>query len=131
MLLISCFTWAIIGVFWKPFRNFFHENYSFFDVSFIVAYFSQQFLLILLLEIRPDKTILWVSVFALIVVTTASLQKLAMDSRDRKLKELSEIKNYIMKEMDGYIENLINRNEELTEDNTRLFAYLKERLKKK
>src|SRR3989344_473780 len=81
--------WIISGFLWKFARDFFHDNYSFFDVSFLVAYFVEQISLIVLLTFYPEMITFWVSIFALLVVTTSSLQKLSMDSRDRKLFELN------------------------------------------
>ena len=42
-LILILSIWIIIGALWKFVRDFFHNNYSFFDVSFIMAYFIEQF----------------------------------------------------------------------------------------
>lgn len=89
VLLIILIAILISAMLWKSIRNFFHENYSYFDFFFIVMYFTEQLSLIILLVIKPEYTTFWVSVFALIVITTASIQKLGMDSRDRKIRELN------------------------------------------
>lgn len=87
ILIISI--WIIIGFLWRFIRNFFHNNYSYFDLSFIIVYFVEQFTLIVLLIVKPEYTSFLVSAFALLVVTTASIQKLAMDSKDKKVRELN------------------------------------------
>ncbi len=122
--------WIITGMLWKFIRDFFHNNYSFFDASFVVAYFVEQFVLILLLEYIPSRIVLWVSLFALIVVTTASLQKLAMDSRDRKLREFFAISKYLLEETGNYNLELINENEKLKTMQQKLTNYISNKLKK-
>ena len=116
VLLLSI--WIIIAMLWKFMKNYFHSNYSFFDVSFIIAYFIQQFILILLLELKPNNAVLWVGLFALIVVTTASLQKLTMDSRDRELRDLQTLERHLKEQTESF-------NYELIEENDKLKAHLK------
>ena len=122
--------WIIIAMLWRFIRGFFHNNYSFFDIFFMVVYFAEQFVLILLLEYIPNKVVLWVSLFALIVVTTASLQKLRMDSRDKKLRELNAISENLLKETKEYNLELINENEELKNMQRELTDYISRKSKK-
>ena len=86
LIIINC--WWLIGLCWSRIGLFFHNNYSYFEVSFIVAYFVEQLILIVLLIIKPAYTTFWVGVFSLIVITTAALEKTSMDSRDKKLRKL-------------------------------------------
>ena len=116
--------WIIIGAIWKFVRDFFHNNYSFFDVSFIMAYFIEQFILILLLEFKPLNIVLWVSLFALIVVSTASLQKLTADSRDRELRDLYTIERHIKEETEDFNYSLLEENEALKKQIKNLTNYL-------
>lgn len=81
--------WVILGAYWSVCREFFHTKYSFFDFSFIVLYFVEQLILIVLSYRYPAYMAFWLSSFALIVVTTVSLQKLLMDSKDRQASYLS------------------------------------------
>lgn len=120
----------IIGILWRYIRDFFHNNYSFFDVSFIIVYFVEQFILILLLEYIPNKIVLWVSLFALIVVTTSALQKLTMDSRDKELRKLYAISEHLFKDIRNYNLNLIKENEELKNMQQKLTNYMSRKLKK-
>ena len=46
--------WIMIGALWQLIRRFFHKNYSYFDTSFIVAYFLEQFMLIFLFFKYPE-----------------------------------------------------------------------------
>ncbi len=73
---------------------------------------------------------MWVSLFALIVITTASLQKLTMDSRDRELRELYAISGHLLKETRDYNFDLINENEELKNIQQKLTNYMSRKLKK-
>ncbi len=131
VLILSIY--LIIGMLWKFIQRFFHNNYSFFDVSFIIGYFLEQFTLILLLEYQPNKIAIWVSLFALIVVTTASLQKLTMDSKDRKVRELYAIANHLKEETEELNEELLKENQELKNAQRNIINYFEkkiERLKK-
>lgn len=118
------FIWVEIGMLWGFFRKYFHSTYSFFDVSFIIAYFVQQFILIMLLEIKPNNAVLWVGLFALIVVTTASLQKLTMDSRDRELGKLLVVEKQIKEENEEFSLSLLEENEELKNQVKNLTNYI-------
>lgn len=93
IIIISIFC-LILAMLWKVLRNFFHNNYSFFDFIFIMAYFVEQLALIILLVLEPERTTFWVSAFALLVITTASIQKFSMDSKDKKIRELNIILKY-------------------------------------
>ena len=123
--------WIIAGFMWKFLRDFFHDNYSFFDVSFLVAYFAEQVSLIVLLAVYPEHITFWVSIFALLVVSTSSLQKLSMDSRDRKLWELNAIQTSTIGKRDELIDELISENEELEQYNEELSNYIRKKLQKK
>jgi len=112
LIIISIFS-LILAILWEKLRNFFHNNYSYFDFIFVIAYFMEQLTLITLLVLEPQKIIFWVSIFALLVITTASIQKLSMDSRDRKIRELnikikysSERKSEIIENLGSQIKNL-------------------------
>lgn len=113
-LILGIFS-IILAMLWKIIKNFFHNNYSYFDFIFIIAYFLEQLLLIILLIVEPEKITFLVSVFALLVVTTASVQKFSLDSKDRRIREVniklqdsSERKNEI-------IENLGKQNKDLSD----------------
>lgn len=116
VLLVSI--WILIAGLWKFIRKFFHKNYSFIDISFVLAYFMEQITLILLLKFNPEEINLWVSLFALLVVTTASIQKIFGDGRDRKIRNLYAVaKNKHQQSM--------NLNDVLIEENKKLEYQLK------
>lgn len=125
--LISLTIWSIISNRWYLFRDFFHRNYSYFDFSFIMAYFLEQVVLILLLKFKPIQIDLWIGLFGLLVVTTASIQKMSMDSKDRRRGKLY----YSIKEKYQNIFNkneiLIRNNKELEKQNKLLIELLEER----
>lgn len=71
-------------------RRFIYSNDNFFTVFFLFVFFLQQLLLVMLVYYyRKDIDILQllISLFALIVVTTSSLQKVILDVRIRHFKE--------------------------------------------
>lgn len=119
--------WIIIGFLWKFIRDFFHDNYSYFDLSFIITYFVEQFILIVLLLMKPEYMNFWVSAFALLVVTTVSIQKLAMDSRDRKIRELNVESKILLEKADESYEKLKEREKLHIDTINKLTEELKER----
>ncbi len=61
---------------------------------------------------------------ALIVVTTAALQKLTMDSRDRELRDLYTIERHIKEETEGFNYSLLEENEGLKKQIKKLSDYI-------
>jgi len=92
-----------------------------------MAYFLEQVVLILLLKFKPIQIDLWIGLFGLLVVTTASIQKMSMDSKDRRRGKLY----YSIKEKYQNIFNkneiLIRNNKELEKQNKLLIELLEER----
>lgn len=130
MFFISVSIWAIIGLLWGTFRSFFHNNYSYFDASFIMAYFLEQLLLIFLLAFSPfDKSFL-IGIFALLVVSTASFQKLASESRIREISEASIEQSVIIDDVLGLNEKLIKDNRGLKKTIDKLKDFIKDLLEK-
>ena len=73
-------------------RLFIYKNDSLFTILFLFIFFFQQLLLIVLSYFFNENVIrlqVLISIFALIVVTTSSLQKLILDIRVRHFKEQS------------------------------------------
>jgi len=76
------------------------------------------------LKLKPENIVLWVSLFALMVVTTASLQKLTMDSRDRKLRKLYANERHIKEKTEEFNYSLLDENEELKSKIKQLSEYV-------
>tara|TARA_Y100000034_G_scaffold44750_1_gene55000 strand:- start:3624 stop:4007 length:384 start_codon:yes stop_codon:yes gene_type:complete len=75
-------------------RIFIHKNESFFTILFLFFFFIQQFILVILVfYFKTNLNLLQViiSIFALIVITTASLQKIILDVRIRYFREKVDI----------------------------------------
>lgn len=71
-------------------RYFIFKNDSFFSIIFLLIFFIEQLILIILVfyfKVNIELLQLIISVFALIVVTTSSFQKLILDIRVRHFKE--------------------------------------------
>ena len=83
-----------------------HRSY---DVAFIVLYFLEQAVFIVLVFFYPDYTRLLVGFFALVVVSTVSLQKIMMESKNRKLRELNSTYLKHIGELRGKYEQTINK----------------------
>ena len=116
--LISLSLWMVMGCVWSGFRKFFHRNYSFFDASFILAYFLEQLILIFLIFKFSNYTEFWTSAFAIIIITTVSFQKFMLESR---LKEI----NQTTTEQRILLERTSTINKHLTKDNEKLEKIVK------
>lgn len=113
MLIVTAF-WIIISFAWRKIRDFYHDNYSYFDLTFIVTYFLEQLLLIILLKLRPEFTDFWVSIFALIVISTASIEKMSMESRDKRLGKLHHESIFENKKVTELNHQITRENEKLS-----------------
>ena len=122
--------WIMIGALWQLIRRFFHKNYSYFDTSFIVAYFLEQFMLIFLFFKYPEYSEFQVSIFALFVVTTASLQKLMMESRNRRLSKLTDKYFNLSNDLYKLNDEIIEENKFLENENKEIINYVKKLNKK-
>jgi hypothetical protein len=122
--------WMILGrLWWQSLKDFFHKSYSFFDVSFVIAYFIEQIILTLLIYWKPAYSPLWAGLMSITVVTTASLQKLASESRIKRirdgiLKEKSYKESY---KIDN--EKLLSENKVLQENIKNMKKFIEELVK--
>lgn len=85
--LLNCFDDLITDL-----RFFIYKNDSFFTILFLFIFFIQQLILIIFGHIFREDVIrlqILISIFALIVVTTSSLQKLVLDIRVRHFRDQS------------------------------------------
>ena len=83
---ISILLWIIIGSRWKNLSDFFHERYSFVELSFILIYFIEQVLLTIGIYLQYDPKVI-TGAFSIIVITTAALQNKCWESRTKKIAE--------------------------------------------
>jgi hypothetical protein len=116
---------------WGHLSNIFHKNYSFFDFFFIILYFLEQGVFLLFYNILKEQRELWISLIVLVVVTTASLDKLLMKSRHRKE---GRIISQSLREKDALFNSLNNKEKEIKElrkINNQIIEYIEKRLKKK
>lgn len=114
----------ILGFKWKKLKIFFHDdNYTYFDFLFIIIYFLEQAIFVILSYFYPQYNSLLIGFFALVVVTTVSIQKVMMESKNRKLetynnqyilefKLMREDYERTLKFMKNYISQLEKENEE-------------------
>ena len=85
----------------------------------------------LLFDISQNQDVLWVGLFALIVVTTASLQKLSADSRDKKLRELYIAQGIEIEDMKKLFDKSLKENETLKSVNQNITAHILDDLSEK
>ena len=77
----------ILDRLWRNFRFFYHNNYTLFDILFLILYFLEQILLIFFLIKYPKHPSIVASIFAIFIITTISIQKILLDSKNKAVKE--------------------------------------------
>jgi len=130
-LLLSLIMWVIIGILWCPFRKFFHRSYSFFDASFILVYFLEQLILITLIFKYNSYTYFWASAFAIIVITTASFQKLTSESRIKKISETTTEQKILLERISKINTDLTNKYEKSEKVTKNMKKFVEEYLEEK
>jgi len=129
LFLSSIVIWGIIGLLWGGLRKFFHKSYSYFDATFILAYFIEQLLLTMLLAKTSLSPQLLAGIFAMIVITTASLQKLMLESRLKEISEKSVEQKTILDEIIEINDSLIVENKRRGEIIQNLKDFIKQLIK--
>jgi glucan phosphoethanolaminetransferase (alkaline phosphatase superfamily) len=71
---------------WKNIRSFAFNNRTVFEIFFIVLYAILQILLIISVDVYPQKIAFTISIFAIIVLSVFALHKLLMESRIKILE---------------------------------------------
>ena len=100
----------ILGYKWKKFRLFFDdETYTYFDIFFVVLYFLEQAIFIVLVFFYPEYNRLFVGFFALVVITTVSLQKIMMESRNKRIASHTSKQLQILRKMHAEYEAEITK----------------------
>jgi len=77
----------VLGFRWKKLKLFFHDdNYTYFDICFVTLYFLEQAVFIILSYFYTKYYQLLTGFFALVVISTVSLQRVMMESKNKKLE---------------------------------------------
>ena len=71
---------------WKNIRNFAFNNRTIFEILFIVLYSLLQIMLIIFVELYPQRISFIISIFAILVLSVFALHKLLMESRIKVLE---------------------------------------------
>lgn len=80
----------LLSIAWKRLKFFFHDDsYPYFGICFISLYFIEQVIFIVISYFYKEYNILLTGLFALIVVSTVSFQKVMYESRNKKIFEMS------------------------------------------
>jgi len=107
-----------IDMFWHNVRYFFRNNKTLFDIFFLLLYTFEQLLLFFLILVYPSFAALISGLFAIIVISTISFEKICMESRytwlKEKLQEQEIEKEMLMKEYIIRIKNFERIQEKLT-----------------
>jgi hypothetical protein len=117
ILFVSILIWLIVALRWRNFHQFFHTSYTLMDIAFISAYFFEQIFLVILLATTSFSTQVVVGLFAIVVVTTVSLQNRAWESR------LNLIGDRVV-EQRGIISFISKRYKEISDQNKILLGSL-------
>ena len=87
-IIITLLTLSNIAKYWTNLSSFFHKNYTYFELMFIVIYSSQQIIFSILVYTYKEHAEIIVGLFALTFITIVSIEKLLMNSRVRKINEI-------------------------------------------
>ncbi|MBS3088425.1 hypothetical protein J4402_01450 [Candidatus Pacearchaeota archaeon] len=102
LIFINIFIILILGINWRKIRNFFvEETYTYFEVVFIALYFLEQAAFIGLSYFYEEYNTLLVGFFALVVLTTVALNKLMMESKNRRLAQ--KINQLVDKSLEKFV----------------------------
>lgn len=116
-ILTSLLIWLIIGFRWQRWKMFFHNSYSYIDLSFILLYFFEQVGLSYLVYLGFNAQLM-AGIFSLIIITTASIQNKCWESRTRKINEKFLEQNVIIKKLRDTNERVLLDNKDLNRDLT-------------
>lgn len=122
---------VIVGFIWKHIINFYHKRYHFFDFIFIIVYFAEQFIFLLLYNFFESYREFWISLIILIVLTTASLEKLLMYMRSSKASETIYKNMEEKSRLLNSLSQLNDRFERLHKSHHELIDLIEKKLKKK
>ena len=118
ILVNSLILWLLITIKWKSYREMFHTSYTSIDLLFIFLYFFEQLSLGIILATTNFSPQVVVGIFALFVVTTASLQNRAWESR------INAISDEVVKQK-LIIDKAVKENQKVLEENKKLEDSLK------
>jgi len=95
LILISLTSFVIIYLVWDKIRKIYHNNYTFFDVLFMVLYPLEEILFLFLYYLDdPEKQGLWVSLIVVGIFLTVAVDKLLLKKQNevaiRKCAEYQE-----------------------------------------
>ena len=108
MLTIHGFVFREMQKFWENLRIFFRYHKTLFDASFLLIYTVQQLLLLLVILLFPEYSSIFSGIFALIVITTISFEKVCMESRYGWLEEKLTIQEMDKQRMATEYEKTLN-----------------------
>lgn len=95
LFIISLITLMIILILakkWGHFSNFFHSHYTLFNIIFVILYFLEQAFFLIASSLEYNRAIT-TGLFALIVLTTATLQGIMLEIRNKKISSILEKSN--------------------------------------
>lgn len=133
-VLITIVVLIIIGRLWVNLSGFYHKNYTFFELTFIIIYSSEQAIFSILFYSYKQYADIMVGLFALVVITTVSIEKLMMNRRVSKVSTLRD--KYV-----NQFQKLMYKNKDVLREHKRLketyddlygyVNYLEKKLEKK
>lgn len=133
IITITSISLMLCGKKWSKLSKFFHQNYSFFEIVFVFIYFIEQFSFIVLSYIHKEHNLLLTGVFAIVVISTVSLQKVMMECKNKKLQGLNQEFPSKIKELkekyEGVFTILQDRIKRLQKEKQDLIEYIHKNLK--
>lgn len=112
---ISWHGWVFkeISHFWSNIRTLFYEHKTLFDILFLILYSAEQLILFILILIDSKNAHIYSGVFAILVISTISFEKICMESRYALLKQHTSEEESDRENLKREYDNLVRENKEL------------------
>ena len=101
--------------FWANIRKLFYNHKTLFEITFLLLYSLEQVALFILILTMRDYAHIFAGIFAILIITTISFEKICMESRYTQMREHMWIQetetqklNDSYSELHKYNENLID-----------------------
>ncbi len=94
-------------------RVFINKNYGIFTLFFILVFFFEQLFLIYFVSVYLEVSVkaIFISIFALIVLTTATLEKFILEKKFQYQKQEVDVVSYENQELLKDAKNIVNKYE--------------------
>jgi len=131
LILVIVLFLIVLYLIWEHLRKIYHKKSSFFDFAFIILYFTEQALFLLLYHLEGANKELLIALIVLIVITTASTDKFMMKTIHNQNARTIQTSLW---ERNRLFDTIYEQDKEiklLENENEKILNFIKKRLKKK